>query len=170
MRTFLQKLNWRLMLIHFIAFCLFILAFREFMFLHDRKYMFDISDAIIHKKNMSDFSGIRFSKDILWIGIAGLIGLLAAFAISLTVCIRNKWFWLNALLSFLTTFFLYKFIIQFSLGYYINHLFFHLPIWIRLSGTGCIILFAGCYLLLSTRVSKFIEKDRFAFTHQTSTI
>lgn len=130
--------------------------------LHDHKYMFDISDAIIHKKNMSGVNG-RFSNDLMWVGIAGLIGLLVAFAISLTVCIRNKWFWLNALISFLAVFFLHRFIIQFSLGYYIGYLFFHLPVWIRLSGTGCIILFAGCYLLLSTCVSKFIEKDRFAF-------
>jgi len=161
MRTLLRKLNWRLMLVHFFAFCIFIYAFREFMFLHDLKYIFDFANAYVHKKNLSGFSYTRFSNDQKWIGAGGLIGLLVGFAISLTVCIRSKWFWLNPLLIFLLTFFLHRFIIQFELGYYISHLFFHLPAWIRLGGTGCIILFTGCYLFFSIHINGFIKNGKF---------
>jgi hypothetical protein len=159
MDTLLHKFNWRLMLIHFISFCLFMCAASELVYFHDHTYLFNVSDALIHHKQsiVNFFDAGRFSVDRLWINLSGLIGLLVAFAISLTICIKNKWFWVNALLPFLAAFFLYKFIKRVEIGYYVSRLFYHGPFWLRLGGSGCILLLAGCYLLLAPRMVNFIN-------------
>ena len=112
LQQFISKLNWRQILIHFIAFCFFIFAFTTLSFLYDTKLI----DAV-RNPNPQNASRYIFENGVfdsskspyfLWVGFSGLAGLLVAFIISLTITARQRWFRINAVVTLVITFLLYR--------------------------------------------------------------
>jgi hypothetical protein len=118
--NFLSKLNWRLILIHLCACWFFIYSFQVLVYLHDYNF---VSIILKYPKNPEKwpFDAHRFYNDILWLGLSKYIGLLTGFLISLAICIKRHWFWLNSLIVFLVAFLLSRF---YLFGWrYLKHIF-----------------------------------------------
>jgi uncharacterized membrane protein YkgB len=155
-KTLLLKFNWRLIIIHFLASCLFLLAFREFMYISDYQY-FKSAYKLIEKNNWH-FDGHRIETDINNIDYAGLVGIVLAFIISLAISIKRRWFWVNSLLVFLIAFLTARFVVKIPLGFYISYLYFHtLHRWVELTVTATIILSIALGLFFSRYSMKFID-------------
>lgn len=98
--NFISRLNWRHILIHFVAAWFFMYAFQTLATLHDIKLVdiFRQSDAGNIRNNLElngrTVSDLSYFK--LWNGIGKTPGLLIAFIISLIISIRKKWFWFNS--------------------------------------------------------------------------
>lgn len=98
--NFLSKLNWRLILIHFIACWLFMYAFAELMVLHDFRFKMSLRDISLAKAQVLPGDSERFMEAALWANLSYIIGLLAALIISLIVSYKKHWYWLNSLLAY----------------------------------------------------------------------
>lgn len=105
---FIHKLNWRLILIHFIAAWFFMHFFQTLAFLSD----IELVDMIKNKAE-SDFVSTIKKNDVcssrllylsISISLGNTVGLLVAFIISLIICIKRKWFWLNSLIVFISAY------------------------------------------------------------------
>lgn len=89
------------MLVHFVATCLFINAFRCFSYLtntrlHDAMQMSSNDyDRFLRTYNYSPGQIMMYTECVM---ISWFLGLLVAFPISLFISIRKKWFWLNSLI------------------------------------------------------------------------
>jgi len=110
--NFLSKLNWRLILVHFIA-CWFIFkAFDYFGICYDYHFMKDFYNHHHFSKHMTDneFRSInvndwkRILNDGMIINIVPVASLLITLILSLTISIRKKWFWVNAVFVFFVAF------------------------------------------------------------------
>jgi len=106
MQSFLSKLNIRLLVVHFIAFLFFTLAFQVLGHLHDYQFLFHLSEHM----NRLNFLA-RFNADMEFVQQAGNIGLLAAYVISWFICTKHNWHWLNSVLVFLLLFLLKNFVL-----------------------------------------------------------
>ena len=160
----MARLNWRQILIHFFAFCLFLYSFQTFAFLYDIKLTEIIilsnsgnsKDAFI-KSGKTVMDNINF---VFWIVFSQLISLVIAFAISLTISIRRHWFWVNSLITLMLTYALYRFDLL-GWPYYKKqmlspgHMFDNLIVEFLL--IGVIFLAAGLLLFFLRSVTKFIE-------------
>ena len=110
--NFLSKLNWRLMVIHLIAYWFFIHSFLMFSYLHDNKFLMILLN---HSKSWFNnpkgwrFDVSSFSIDMLWINLSKPIGLLTGFLISLAITIKKRWYWVNSLIVFLVAALLLRF-------------------------------------------------------------
>ena len=102
LQKFIARLNWRQVVIHFIATWFFMYSFQTLAFLHNTKLI-----GLIRQSSNGDItkslnqSGIPASELLyfnLWTGIGNTIGLLVALIISLTISIRQKWFWVNSII------------------------------------------------------------------------
>src|SRR5688572_19268049 len=113
LHNYIGKINWRQILMHFIASWFFIYAFQTISFLYNTNLV-DIvrqTDGDFTIKTLND-NGTTASDLVyfqLWTGTSGVIGLLVAFIFSLVISIRKKWFWVNSLLTFIGTYLLYRF-------------------------------------------------------------
>jgi len=120
--NFLSKLNWRLILIHFIACWFFYHALWQLGFLYDYKFLellsrYNVFDLMKHNNYeevrtiFKDYQNLQFgsrlSMDLVYAALTGLAGILIGFVISLLISIKNKWFWVNSLIIFLATFGVY---------------------------------------------------------------
>ena len=161
--NFISRLNWRQILIHFVAFCFFIYAFQTLVFLYDTKIV-----DIIRQKGDQDIDTALTNNgtdasDLVWftflLSTSGLIGLLVAFIISLIVSLKRKWFWLNPLICLFITYFLYRF--NFLGWTYLKKIFW-MPGKIFHSTTleflisGLILLAIGIFCLFLPKVHRFI--------------
>lgn len=106
----ISKLNWRQVIIHFIAFCLFIYAFQTFSYLHNttlievvRNSKGRIPNTTFIDNNISSTDLMRF---LLWTNISPLVGLLISFFMAIMISKKRAWFWVNSLLAFLVAYFL----------------------------------------------------------------
>ncbi len=102
--NFISRLNWRLIVTHFIACWLFIYSFEQFSYLHDIEFWTTIlthSRSWLENPRNWNFGAGRLSLNLLWLGLSGFVGFLIAFAISLTITIKKDWFWVNSLIVFL---------------------------------------------------------------------
>jgi len=104
--TFIEKINWRLLSVHFFATIFIMLAARWFAVLKDidlfeAYWRYGQEDYINHLPQTDLTLGERLTYAAQWIKLFGIIGLLIAFAISLTICIRKKIFWLNSIIVLL---------------------------------------------------------------------
>ena len=166
-QNFISRLNWRQILIHFVAFWFFIHAFQTLSYLYDTK-LIDIirysnrQDSI---KTLTD-NGTTASDLVylqLWTSTSGFIGLLIAFIISLTISIKRHWFWINALIAFILTYFLYRFNL---LGWnYLKQFFWYLGQKFNNSTAeflfnGIILLTIGLLFFLLKRPNQFIENNK----------
>jgi hypothetical protein len=96
-----MQLNWRQIIIHFIAsFCL-MLAFRMLTFLTNIKLL---ETVLYPKSDLNEEQG-KILSDVLsfsiTISLIGSLGLLISFIISLTISLKKKWGWINSILVFL---------------------------------------------------------------------
>ena len=95
MKEILKRLNYKLILLHFIATWIFIHSFYILSYLHDIEF----TEFIMKNRNqVSDFDKIpfdtkRMSDFFMITGVSKFIGLLVAFIISLSISIYRKWFW-----------------------------------------------------------------------------
>ncbi len=102
--TFINKLNWRLILTHLVASLFLVLATRQLILLRDielAKSFKDFgSDALTHLTRKNNIP-TRITYASFWTNLAPLIGLVVAFIISLTLTIKWRIFWVNALIGFI---------------------------------------------------------------------
>ncbi|MEO6141034.1 MAG: hypothetical protein ABIP22_09525 [Ginsengibacter sp.] len=104
LQKFITRLNWRQVLIHFIATWFFMYSFRALAVLHDT----NLADIFRHtgsnnlQKNLNEnkISASDFSDFVVWISVGNTVGIFTAFIISLTISIKRKWFWFNSFLVF----------------------------------------------------------------------
>ena len=104
--NFIFKINWRIIILHIVATIFIILSAKQFALLNDIEIIklvdkYGAENAIKQLKKESDFS-IRIVYFLLWNNMSILIGLLIAFILSFIIIIRNKMFWLNSLIIFVT--------------------------------------------------------------------
>ena len=156
------KLNLRQIALHFIAFCFLYYSFKTFSFLSNTKIIDifiqhnqDIYEAVKNKGiTTTELAHFDFLTKI-----AGTIGLLFAFFISLTISIKRKWFWVNSLIIFIAAFLLAKF----DLGWFYLKKFLLFPGHF-LTNThsefivnGTILLAVGLLIFFLKPTNKFIE-------------
>lgn len=101
---FITRLNWRLIVVHFIATWFFKYAFQVLALLHNTTLV-DIARQTGNgdlSQTLSDHgvSASELTNFILWNNYGNAIGFLVAFGISLTITIRRNWYWFNAVLVF----------------------------------------------------------------------
>lgn len=107
MRSFFSNFNARLMVIHFIAFCLFIWAFETLAFLRDYDFLFSVAQHI----NRITFRD-KFNADLEFIVQAGNIGLLVAYVMSWFMSNKRNWHWINSVIIFVIAFLLKNFLLR----------------------------------------------------------
>ena len=167
LQNFISRLNWRQILVHFVAFWFFIHAFQTLSYLYDTKLIDSVrhSNGKIRDTTFVD-SGIEapdLSYFLFWTSVSGFIGLVVAFIISLTISIRRHWFWVNALLPFIATYFLYRFQL---LGWnYLKQFFWYIGqkfsnSTLEFLFNGIILLIIGLLVFFLNRSNQFIENNK----------
>jgi hypothetical protein len=167
--NFLSKLNWRLMVIHFVACWFFIYGFQQLAALHD----IALTNAFTNIKNVDDdkmlnvikrFGASRIATEALWINLSGPLGLLTGFIISLLVSLKHKWYWLNSVIVFVVMILLKRFKL---LGwYYLKQIvlepgyLFKSPT-ARFLANGLIMLAIGLSLFFMKWSIRFINRNRY---------
>jgi len=106
-RSLFSNFNVRQMVIHFIAFCLFIWAFETLAFLHDYDFLFSVAQHM----NRITFRD-QFNADLEFIVQAGNIGLLAGYVISWIISNKRNWHWINSVVIFVVAFLLKNFLLN----------------------------------------------------------
>ena len=98
----MQRLNFRLILIHFIATWFFMFAFQTLFSLHETRLIIFYRQVdrtrIIYEYAKLGITPSDIVNFIFWTNVGKTVGLLIAFIISLTISIKNKWFWMNSLI------------------------------------------------------------------------
>ena len=165
MKEILKRLNWKLILVHFIATWLFIHSFYILSYLHDieftefimknRSQVPDFDEIPFDTKRMSDFFMIT--------GVSKFISLLVAFIISLSISIYRKWFWLNSVLVLLITYTLFR--LDFLLWDYLKVIFrfiggFMPNVILDFLVDGLVMLFLGLLIFFSKKINQIIEFER----------
>jgi len=172
----LLKLNWRLILIHFLAIWFFSVSFRSLAYLYDYKFLHLLQKSILgshwNSKTMMHaypHVGVRISIDALRISLLAFVGLLAAFLLSLGITLKMRWFWLNSVLALLGGFVLLRYYRSipgiFEPTYYVGYIKYIFPhnvdfIW-KFGITGMIVLLLGFLLLFSKYSISFIDKGAY---------
>lgn len=164
--NFLSKLNWRLMMVHFMA-CWFIYhAFWQLGYLYDYNYMEKVTHQIIfkgHQMNVNNYQGLdghRMAMISVNAAMISLAALLMSFLISLLLSIRHKWYWLNSIIVLVIA----------VLSHYLDkHYYDYLrpvlqapgrlfkPDWARIITNGSIMLAIGLCLFFWRRITRFID-------------
>lgn len=168
-RTFLSKLNWRQMLVHFVAMWFFIHAFQFLSYLTNIRLYEAVQTS---SKNNGRFSTANFSAAELvsylyYTTTSWFFALLLALIISLLMSKWKKWFWLNSLISFLIAYLLERF--DYSGWYYLKHIFFlpgsvfkhtsYYPTFYLLTN-GAVLLSLGVVTFFNNRITRFVDENR----------
>ena len=171
LQTFIVKLNWRQIVMHFIATWFFMYSFQTLSFLHNLK-LADLTrqskeSEIIKSLHNSGISVSEIHYFTLWIHISKTIGILTAFVLSLILWIKRKWFWVN---SFIVLFFAYGLSWFSSLGWRYLHKIFLTPgeifknTLLEFLTNGLILLMLGLLTFFVAKSNKFIEKGKAAIS------
>jgi hypothetical protein len=178
MKTLLRRINWRLILIHFIAIWLFMEAFRLFASLYDYKFIHALRYAASNSHHIYEgFNklnqlypntnlAVRLAEDVVRLTLMQFWGLIGAFLVSLSITLKMRWFWLNSVIAFaagLVIFLLRKTVSgKFNLIYYISYVEYIFPKSLKLNwqngATVFIALVIAIILLFSPFMIKLIEK------------
>ena len=168
-QNFISRLNWRQVLIHFVAFWFFIYAFQTLSHLYDIKLIDTVRQSNQHDtiKNLSDRGTTTsdLTYFLFWTGISGFIGLLVAFIISLTLSIKRRWFWVNSLITFIVIYALYRFNL---LGWaYLKTIFWYpgqtfSNTTVEFLINGLILLLVGLLIFFLKRPNQFIASKKLA--------
>lgn len=169
LQHFIAKLNWRHILIHSIAFWFFIQALQTLSYLYDTKLIdivrqsngqFNDQDLVETKMEAPDLAYF-----VLWANVSGLVGLLVAFIISLTISLKRHWFWVNSLFAVLLIYILYRLEL---LGWaYLKQFFWYLGQKFNNSTgefllNGVILLIIGFFIFFLKQTNRFIEAKKLA--------
>ena len=171
--TFIQKLNWRQMLMHFVATWFFIYSFRQLAFLTNVKKYQAVQILIYSgESKFSEFlkhTNFTFAQVITYFFYANdawLIGLLVAFVISLIIAKRWKWFWVNSLIVLLVVFTLKR--LDFLGWSYLKeiflepgHLFHNTALYLLVN--GLVLLALGIFVFFYGPFNNFIDNNRLVF-------
>jgi hypothetical protein len=169
LENFKSKLNWRQILIHFVASWFFIHAFHTLSYLYDTK----VIDVVRQSNGKADYdflidSGVEASDltyFLVWTSISEFIGLVVAFLISLAISIRRRLFWVNALLAFIIASLLYRWNL---LGWtYLKQFYWYLGQTFNSSTVeylfyGIALLTIGLLIFFLKRSNEFIENGKVA--------
>jgi hypothetical protein len=158
MKNFIERLNWRQVLIHSLACWFFAVSFETFSYLFHLKTI----DAVRTYGLTDTFqeSGVTtgdLSLLLVWKTLAGAIGWLAAFFISLFLSIKRGWFWVNSLLSLVFTILL----LRIDLWEY-TRVVFYFPgklasvSYIEFLINGTLLLSIGLFLFFAKPIIRFI--------------
>jgi len=92
----MSKLNWRLMVIHFIACWFFIHASKVLFSLHDHEFLMNV----IANRNTGGLNAGRFANDVHLLSLAGYAGLIVGCILSIMISLKQRWYWINTLIIF----------------------------------------------------------------------
>jgi hypothetical protein len=99
---FIAKLNWRQVVIHFIATWFFTCSFQTLAILHDTNLVDVFTQGgghglrnAVHENKISASDITYF---VMWTSLGNMAGLLLGFIISLIISFKRKWFWFNSFL------------------------------------------------------------------------
>ena len=169
----MYRLNFRQILIHFIATWFLMFAFQTLFSLHETK-MIDIYRQVDRNRIMYEFdrrglTAADFVNFTFWTNVGKTVGLLIAFIISLTIAIKNKWFWANSLIILISAYGLAwtEFLgLNFLQNiYYIKGLTF-IPIILLLIIISFIFAFLGILTFFHRKTNQFINhSNRHALNH-----
>lgn len=162
MKKILKRLNWKLILFHFIATWLFIHSFYILSYLHDIEF----TEFIMKNRNEIPvfdeipFDTKRMGNFFMITGVSKFIGLLIAFIISLSISIYRKWFWLNSVLVLLITYTLFR--LDFLLWDYLKVIFrfiggFMPNVILDFLVDGLVMLFLGLLIFFQKKINQIIE-------------
>jgi hypothetical protein len=159
---FISKLNWRLVMVHLLACWFFYYAAGEFWILIDAKFLLHLLSTSFK----GNYDAIRIEHDLMWMNLAELSSILIAFAISLVIVIRKKWFWLNSVLMLTIAIALIMLWARFKIGFtpwhYLKQIFltpgsiFDNTIWFFVIN-GLLLLTVGLCLFFLKPIIRFIE-------------
>jgi hypothetical protein len=153
-----SKINVRLMVIHFIAFWLFVFGFQTLAYLYDFNFLIFLPV----EARINDVP--RTNLDMKIVAQAALVGAIVAYIISWRISLKRNWFWLNSVFIFVL---IYVLKLYDLLGWSQLQKVFLLPGSIFRLNTrtyyvtnGVVMLAIGCFLLFSGKVKKFIDGKR----------
>ena len=162
MGNFVTKFNIRLLVIHFVAFWLFIFGFQTLAYLYDFNFLIFLPV----EARLNDVARTNFDMKV--VAQAALVGAIVAYLISWRISLRRNWYWLNSTVIFVL---IYVLKLYNLLGWSRLQKVFLLPGDIFRLNTrtyyitnGCIMLAIGCYLLFSKRIQRFIDGKRVVAT------
>lgn len=160
----ISRINWRQLLVHFIAGLFFIHAFIALSHLYDTRfivayrssYEIAMNTLVAHGVTIYDIMNFTY-----WVSAAGSIGFLAAFIISMIISIKRGWFWLNPVIVLIATYLINRFI---PLGDQLLRPIHPLikittnnPI-VETAIYGALLLAVGTFIFFYPRLTRFIEK------------
>jgi len=169
LHNFIGKINWRQLLIHFVACWFFIHAFQTLSFLYNINLVDTIRQAngrdtikILTDKGTTATELVYFQ---LWTSISGFIGLLVAFIISLLISLKRRWFWFNSIIILIATYAFYR--LDTLTWPYSQKIFWYLGQMSNNSTVeflinGLILLAIGIFIFFLKTSNRFIEKHQLA--------
>ncbi len=175
LQTFIAKLNWRLVLIHFIATWLIVHSFPLLAKLYDIELYENL--WIIIGDDKEKIKGL-FNNDVYLRSFqyfylteaTWIIGLLTSLIISLVIAKKKKWFWVNSLIVFVLMFILMRWNIS---GWQYLKIIFLTPgeifknNFLMLLTNGLILLGLGLFVFYNKRFRSFIDGGKIpALIHQ----
>jgi hypothetical protein len=166
-QPFISRLNWRLLLIHFLATWFFIHGVQTLSFLNNIQLVYTLQQSdqppsieMILEKHFTVTDVTNFS---IWTSMSDVIGLLIATIISFIICLKRRWFWVNALIITIVSYILLFFN---ALGWrYTKDLLltpgelFNNIKWVFLTN-GIFLLAIGLLLFFLPRINRFIEHNK----------
>ncbi|MGG9961178.1 hypothetical protein [Ferruginibacter sp. SUN106] len=166
-QKFIARLNWRQVLIHFIATWFFMYSFQTLAVLHNTNLIDilrhsdkgDLSEALSKKQ----VSATEVSYFVMWTSLSNTFGSLVAFIISLAISIKRKWFWFNSIIVFVLVFILSRYE---QLGWNFLKNIFLTPgeifgnIILEYLANGIILLTLGLLTFFSGKANKFIAPGK----------
>jgi hypothetical protein len=158
MKSFLSNLNTRLLIIHFIAFWLFMYGVQTLAFSHDYKFLYYGSERVMRL----NFPG-RFEADMTFIEQFGNIGLVIAYIISWAISSKRNWHWINSTVVFVVMFLLENLLVLKSPGVHAiflrsGGLFKVYSLWGHLV-IGIVLIAASLSLFFAKRVVRYISYE-----------
>jgi len=160
MSKFFQLLNWRMIILHLVAFWFFYYSFETFAFLKDRAFAEPTLNAMIKAAQLQ-----RYNMDKTFIEQMGNIGLVLAYVLSWWIASRRGWHWINGVIAF---------IVAFALGYSNwfgwdhlspiflapGRLFKQTSIW-NFVTSGTIMLAIGLLILFWKKIQQYIDRGSY---------
>lgn len=167
LQKFISKLNWRQIVLHFVASCFFVHAFMILSYLYyiklvDHFRSSNYTNPILGNENVH-YSSSDVTNFIMIPHYSAMVGLLIAFLISLFISIKRQWFWFNSAIAYLLTYFLHRF--DFLGWGYLKKIFLALGklsnnTFIEFLVNGTLLLTIGLMLFFLKPSIKFIDKNK----------
>ena len=171
LRNFIQRLNWRQILVHFVATWFFIYAFQFLAYLSNttmfdglQKFSSSDQEELNNFLKDKDFTAGQMITYFYYASAVWLLGLIIAFIFSLLISKKRKWFWINSLIVFLLVFFLKEYDLlgwSFLKSIFLTpgKIFKNSPYYVTLYllTDGLILLGLGIFTFLNRRINEFID-------------